>query len=716
MDQLFGIVERITFQNEENGFTVAKLKSPRKSDLVTIVGTFPGLQPGESLRCVGKWKVNASHGMQFEVETYHLEAPSDLIGIQKYLESGLIKGIGPKYAKRIVEAFGLQTLDILDTTPERLLSISGIGKKRAENIISCWQAQKLIRKVMLFLSRYQISPSYAQKLYKIYGDECIEVLQENPFVIAKQIPGIGFKKADAIAEKMGIAKTAFQRIDSAIEFLLLECAESGHTCFPKEKLLTKAAELLTIDPECIIERLLVLTAEGVIVEKNEEAGGNRIWLKGLHLCELGIARELKRIAEGRSPLRKIDTQRAIDWVEEKLRIKLAPQQKAGVASSCEEKIHILTGGPGTGKSTITKAILTITKTLTRGIILAAPTGRAAKRMQEITNYSASTIHSLLSYDFIQKKFRKNHDNPLECDLIIIDEASMIDTPLMYHLLKAIPSKARLIFVGDVNQLPSVGPGNVLKDLINSLIFPVTALTEIFRQAAGSQIITNAHRINRGEFPFLKPFPRSDFFFIKAETAEEVLNTVIDLVCVRLPKKYHFDPIEKIQVLSPMKRGKIGTQNLNLSLQEKLNPKNEPIFHGGARFAVGDKVMQMRNNYQKEIYNGDIGKILHIDREEQELTLSFDKKEILYTFYELDELSLAYATSIHKYQGSESPCIVIPIHTDHFMMLQRNLLYTGVTRGKKLVVLVGTPKAIAIAIANESADQRETGLCKELTQL
>lgn len=712
MEQLFGIIERITYHNEENGFTVAKLKSPRKANLVTIIGKFAGLQPGESIRCEGTWKVNASHGMQFEVDKYHIEAPADLIGIQKYLESGLIRGIGPKYAKRIVAAFGLQTLEILDESPERLKSIPGIGKKRSETIATCWQAQKLIRKVMLFLSRYEISPSYAQKLYKIYGENCIDVLQENPFVMAKQIHGVGFKKADAIAEKMGIDKKATQRIDSAIDYLLTEFAGLGNTCCPKEELIKKNVELLGIEEELIHERLTSLINEGTLFERKEEEK-HRVWSKGLYLCELGIARELKRLLETSSPLRQIAIEKALIWVQEKLKITLAEEQEKGVAKSCQEKIHILTGGPGTGKSTITKAILAITKQLTRKIILAAPTGRAAKRMQEITYFPASTIHSLLSYDFIQKKFRKNRDNPLDCDLIIIDEASMIDTSLMYNLLRAIPSSARVIFVGDIHQLPSVGPGNVLKDLIMSQKIPVTSLTEIFRQARGSQIIVNAHRINQGEFPYLKTFPNSDFFFVKAETSQDVLQTVLDLVAVRLPQKYGFDPIETIQVLSPMKRGTIGIENLNLTLQEKLNPQSDPLFYGGNRFACGDKVMQMRNNYQKEVYNGDIGRILGIDREEQEISVAFDGKRVVYLFYELEELSLAYATSIHKYQGSEAPCVVIPVHTDHFMMLQRNLLYTAVTRGKKRVVIVGTPQAIAIAIANDKADKRETGLQENL---
>lgn len=708
MEQLFGFIERITYHNNENGFTVAKLKAPRKNDLITLVGKFGSLQPGESVRCEGHWKINPSHGMQFEVEHCHMEAPADLVGIRKYLSSGLIKGIGPTYAKRIVEAFGLQTLEILDHHPEKLREIDGIGEKRTEKIIQCWQEQKTIREIMLFLSRYEISPTYAQKIYKVYGNECIEILKENPFAISKHIPGIGFKKADAIAEKMGISKDAIQRMDAGIEFLITESAGEGNTCISKQQLIKKAHELLENSPLHIEERIPILHESGALIEKLKKEEPY-IWTKGLYICEQGIVAEITRIKESRSSLRSIDTESALQWVEAHLKIQLAEAQKNAIKEACSEKVYIITGGPGTGKSTIIKSILAITKKLTRKIILAAPTGRAAKRMQEITYFQASTIHSLLSYDFIAKKFRFNRENPVDGDLIIIDEASMIDTPLMYHLLKAIPSHARLIFVGDVHQLPSVGPGQVLRDLIECQKIPLTTLTKIFRQASGSQIIVNAHRINQGEVPFLKNDRRSDFFFLLAESPQDVVSKILELVSERLPKSYHFDPIEHIQVLSPMKRGLIGTENLNLMLQDKLNPREEKIFYGGNRFSIHDKVMQIRNNYQKEIFNGDIGKIQQIDHESREIQVSFDGKLVPYSLDELDELTLAYATSIHKYQGSESPCVVIPIHSHHYPMLSRNLLYTGVTRGKKMVVIVGTPKAIGIAVSNEKAHKRETGL-------
>lgn len=708
MDHIFGYIERITFYNSDTGFTVARLKMPRKNELITLVGTLPALQPGESVRCLGHWKTNPSHGVQFEVKECTIEAPCDLLGIQKYLESGMVRGIGPVYAEKIIKEFGVKTLDVIDQNPEALLNIPGIGEKRVEKIKECWGSQKAIREVMIFLQKYEVSPAFAQKIYKLYGVEAIDRLKENPFELARKITGVGFKTADKIAMKMGFLKEASQRIDSGIEFVLQELASEGHTCYPIKEFLSLAETILEVPPTLIEERIHALCAEQRIVVAEEY-----IWHKGLYLCETGIAREIERIKAHSSRLRQIDTEKAIQWVQEKLHLELAEHQKLAVISALQEKILIITGGPGTGKSTITKAILAITKELTRSIILAAPTGKAAKRMSEITKKEASTIHSLLQYDFVASGFKRNKENPLECDLIIIDEASMIDTSLMYHLLKAIPNQARVIFVGDIHQLPSVGPGNVLKDMIDSESICVKMLTEIFRQARGSKIITNAHKINEGQFPDLKNEFKSDFFFVKAEEPEDVKAQILDLVRIRLPKKYHFDPIDDIQVLAPMKKGIIGTENLNLALQEVLNPNKDYLFQGGSRFATQDKVMQIRNDYNKEVYNGDIGRILKIDRNEHEVKVSFDGKEVIYPFHDLDNLVLAYTTSIHKYQGCECPCVVIPIHTTHFVMLHRNLLYTGVTRGKKLVVLVGIPKAIAIAVSNDEVKKRHTFLQEQL---
>ncbi len=705
MEQIFGFIERITFYNQENGFAVARLKAPKKNDLVTVVGIMPGVQPGERVRLQGIWKTNRSHGIQFEVKEYHIEAPNDVVGIQKYLESGMVKGIGPTYASRIVEMFKEKTLEVIDKTPELLFQVEGIGKKRVEKIQTCWQAQKKIREVMLFLQKYGVSPAFAHKIYRVYGEQTLEQIQENPYALAREIKGIGFKTADTIAEKLGFSKDSTQRIDAGIEYALLELADEGNTCYPSEKLCEVAEQMLGAP---IGDRLDILVTADRLVKAN-----GYVWLKRLWLCEQGIAREIRRLQAASCRIRTVDTQKAVQWVEEKLSIQLASQQQEAVKKALSEKLQIITGGPGTGKSTITKAILAITEKLTNEIFLAAPTGRAAKRMSEITGREAFTIHSLLQFDFSEKGFKRNRENPLACDLIIIDEASMIDTSLMYHLLKAIPNRARVLLVGDINQLPSVGPGNVLKDLIESRTIPVIELTEIFRQAAGSRIITNAHRINNGIFPDLSVEKNGDFFFLKAEQPEEVLEKIVHLVSKRLPKYYRLNPFEEIQVLSPMKRGIIGTENLNRVLQEALNPQSDALIYGGSRFGVGDKVMQVRNNYTKEIYNGDMGRIKKLNREEQELTISFDGHEVVYPFFDLDELVLGFATSVHKYQGSECPCVVIVVHTHHYTMLVRNLLYTAVTRGKKLVVLVGTGKAIAMSVAKDGVKKRFTGLTEFL---
>lgn len=716
VEEIVGYIERITFQNSENGYTVAQLKENKRSDLTCLVGSMPALQPGETVRCRGQWKNHLVHGRQFCVESYQVQAPADLIGIKKYLGSGLIKGIGPKYASRIVAKFDVETLNIIDKQPERLLEIEGLGKKRANSIANCWAEQRSIRDVMIFLQSHGVSPAFAQKVYKTYGNSSIEKVRENPFRLAKDIRGIGFKTADAIAQKLGIAKDSPARIDAGVEYALSECSDEGHVCYPLEALVKMAEEMLETSPEALEQSLSRLAQEGRIEIGEMLAEGKLarfVWLRPLFLAEVGICRQMARLRESPCYLRAVDTARALEWVQTHLNIKLAENQKQAVVQSLQEKVQVITGGPGTGKSTITKAILAITEKLTNKIVLAAPTGRAAKRMTEITGKKASTIHSLLEFDFSKGRFKKGFDNPIDCDLIVIDEASMIDTSLMYSLLKAIPNHARVVFVGDINQLPSVGPGNVLKDLIASRCLPVTVLNEIFRQAAGSRIITNAHLVNRGTFPDISNASESDFFFIEVETPENVLLNIITLVTQRLPKKYGFDPISGIQVLAPMRRGVIGTENLNAVLQEQLNPKGTPLVWGGKRFMLGDKVMQIRNDYTKDVFNGDIGTILSIDSDEHELVVQIDDKQVIYAFSDLDDLVLAYAVSIHKYQGSECPCIVMPIHTTHFKLLHRNLLYTGITRGKRLVVLVGTKKAIALAVKNDEVKRRYTGLQQAL---
>ncbi|MBA3236816.1 MAG: ATP-dependent RecD-like DNA helicase [Parachlamydiaceae bacterium] len=712
MDEIVGYIERITFQNPENGFTIAQLQENKKKALTCIVGTLPSLSPGETLRCQGKWKQHLVHGMQFEVERYKTEIPASIEGIKKYLGSGLIKGIGSTYAGRIVDKFGVDTLDIIEKEPQRLLEIPGFGKKKLEKITSCWSEQKSVREVMIFLQANGVTPSYAQKIYKIYGDKSIAKVQENPYRLARDVRGIGFKTADTIAQTMGIAKDSTQRIDAGIEFVLSELAGDGHVCYPHNEFLQAAEEILAVGQIAIAEQVVALEKESRIEVMDLVQAGvvtPFLWSKMLFAAEIGIARELKRLRDAECSLRKVDVIKALDWVQKRLNIELASHQKDAVSKALESKVQIITGGPGTGKSTITNAIMAITEQLSSKIVLAAPTGRAAKRMTEITGRKAQTIHSLLEFDFSNFGFKRKRENPLECDLIIVDEASMIDTSLMWSLLKAIPDHARLILVGDIYQLPSVGPGNVLKDIIGSKSIPVSMLTEIFRQAAGSRIIVNAHKINRGDFPDIRNLSDSDFYFIDAQTPEQVLNHIVTLVSQRLPLKYKFDPLEDIQVLAPMKKGEIGTENLNRVLQKVLNPDKEGIERWGTRFQIGDKVMQLRNNYKKNVFNGDIGKIVEMDQGEQMLLISFDEQMIEYEFDELDELALAYAVSIHKYQGSERKCVVIPVHTTHFKLLHRNLLYTAVTRGKQLVVLVGMTKALYIAVKNDEVKRRYSGL-------
>lgn len=710
MEEIYGFIDTIVFAEEENGFTVARLKEPKKKELTCIVGIMPSVQPGETIRCKGLWRIHPEHGQQFEVKSFELQVPSDLLGIQKYLESGMIKGIGPIYAERIVKLFGLNTLDVIDKKPDRLLEVAGIGEKRVEKIKTCWHEQQSIRDVMIFLRSHNVSPSFAQKIFRIYGKQSIEKVRSNPFRLAKDIHGVGFKTADLLAQGLGIAKDAKERVCAGIEHTLWELSQDGHVCYPIQGLVPKVEEKLTVSQVLITEGISLLIPDEIVKEEQ------MIWVKPLFLMEVGIARELMRLTEHPCRIRALLIDKALIWVQQKLSIDLAEEQFAAVANGLSKKILIITGGPGTGKSTITKAILTIIERVANQIVLAAPTGRAAKRMTEITGKKAVTIHSLLEMDFKIGKFKRNRENPICCDLLIVDEASMIDTQLMYNLLKAIPDDARVILIGDIDQLPSVGPGNVLKDLIASKTIPITELKKIFRQASGSLIVTNAHRINQGQFPDISYRPRSDFQFIEKEDPQEVLDTIVNLVVHQLPKAYRFHRFDDIQVLSPMKRGLIGSENLNVILQKNLNPSPTALHRMGRSFLVGDKVMQIRNNYEKEVYNGDIGKITEMDLTEQTLKVAFDSRIITYDFTEIDELVLAYAVSIHKYQGSECSCVIIPIHTSHFKMLYRNLLYTGLTRGKKRVIFVGTKKALAIAIRNEEVLKRHTGLKQAMQRL
>jgi len=715
--ELRGQVERITYTNEETGYTVARVRVRGQKDLVTVVGNLMAPTPGEILILKGLWTNHPTYGEQFKVVQYKKEVPATVYGIQKYLASGLIKGIGPIMAKRIVSRFGKDTLEVIENRIEELAQVEGIGKKRIEMIRRAWAEQKEIRDVMVFLQSHGVSSGYATKIFKQYGDQSIEVVKENPYRLATDIFGIGFVTADRIAQNLGFARDSELRAEAGILYVLNQLAEEGHVYYPYEELVRKCQEILQVERPIIVRALATVAAEGriIIEDLNEDIEEFRInnkavYLAKFHVCETGIARYLNKLLKAPKSIRKIDSEKALAWVQEKLSITLAPMQKQAIKCAAENKVIVITGGPGTGKTTIINAILKIFSVLDVRVLLAAPTGRAAKRMSEASSHEAKTIHRMLEYSLQKGGFQRNEENPLDCDVLIIDEASMIDTVLMYHLLKAVPSGATLILVGDVNQLPSVGPGNVLRDIIASGAVPVVQLSEIFRQAQHSLIIVNAHKINNGIMPSLKlPGPYSDFYFIEQEDPEEVLKIIIELVAERIPRRFKLDPVDGIQVLTPMHKGTVGVARLNTELQESLNPGNSGLLRGSKGLRVKDKVMQIRNNYDKEVFNGDMGRVRSIDLENQVVTISFDNRDVDYDFTELDEISLAYAVSVHKAQGSEYPAVVIPVLTQHYALLQRNLIYTAVTRARGLVVMVGTKKALAVAIKNNKTERRYTYL-------
>lgn len=721
MPIIYGFLERITYYNQENDFVVAKLQEKGKKELTTIVGNLSGINPGESLQLTGKWVNNKKFGEQFQVERFVVTVPATVNGIKKYLGSGLIKGIGPKMAERIVKKFALATLDIIEKRPERLSEVDGIGPKRIAMITSAWEEQKEIKEIMIFLQGHGVSATYSAKIYKQYGNRSIAVVKGNPYRLAQDIHGIGFITADKIAQNLGIDPNSLIRVKAGLIYVLNELTEEGHVFYPEGGLIHKAREILKVDQEMITQAITELFMEKEIFLEDINAAENykAVYLASFYVAETGIAQRLKGLKESFSNIRPINQEKAIEWVQKKLHIELAKKQKEAVVLALKSKVLIITGGPGTGKTTIITAILKIFQQLKLSILLAAPTGRAAKRMSEATGWEAKTIHRLLEYSPHKGGFKKGQDDPLEANVLIIDEASMVDTLLMYHLLKAIPSQAHLILLGDIDQLPSVGPGNVLKDIIDSGIFTVVRLTEIFRQAQKSMIVVNAHRVNQGEFPILKERDKkdaTDFYFISEEDPEIILDKIMILCGKRISERFGYHPIRDIQVLTPMHKGVIGASNLNIELQRKLNPDQFGITHGSRTFKLGDKVMQMTNNYDKEVFNGDIGWISRINQEDREVVIDFDGRLITYDYSELDEVVLAYAISVHKSQGSEYPVVIIPVTTQHYLLLQRNLIYTGITRARKMVVLIGTKKALAIAIKNNKPQLRFTHLSGRLRAL
>ena len=726
-----GVVERITYQNPENGYTVLKCAVKSYKELVTVIGSLLDVNVGSVLLIYGNWKVDSRYGRQFAAESWEETLPATVFGIEKYLGSGLIKGVGPKYAKKIVAQFGIETLEVIETDISRLQEVDGIGKKRIKMIRDSWERQKEIKNVMLFLQDHGVSTSFAAKIYRQYGNESLDKMKENPFQMADDIWGIGFKTADGIAQKLGFAKEAYVRLRSGIMYTLSNLADEGHVFAYQKQLIAKAAELLEAE-----ESSIVMTLDQMIMDKDlicetvdyntDQAEMKAIYLPAFYYAEAGVAGKLKRLAQAPAADRLwhalMDARQKtgneslsidVSKIQEKVHMEYDEIQADAIRKAAVSKVMVLTGGPGTGKTTTTQGIIAAYRSFGLKILLAAPTGRAAKRMTEATGLEAKTIHRLLECK-PPEGYQKNEDNPLEGDVLIIDECSMIDMILMNALLKAIPEGMRLILVGDIDQLPSVGAGNVLRDIIDSGVFPVVRLTRIFRQAQSSRIIMNAHAINEGKFPDISNGKNTDFFYIEKEDPEEAVQEIVRLVKNNLPR-YYKTPWNHIQVLTPMQKGIVGAANLNLALQEALNPQGDGLRRGGYLFRAGDKVMQIRNNYEKEIFNGDIGTVESVDLQERMLKVNFDQHIIEYEASELDELVHAYATTIHKAQGSEYPIVVMPVLMNHYVMLQRNLIYTGITRAKKVLVIVGTRKALSYAVRNVTVTKRNTFLKERLCE-
>jgi exodeoxyribonuclease V alpha subunit len=705
-EALAGLVERVTYQNAENGFCVVRVKARGHRDLVTVVGHAATISAGEWITASGDWVNDRTHGQQFKAQFLKTSQPTSIEGIEKYLASGMIRGIGPAYAKRLLRTFGEKVFDVIEATPDRLREVDGIGPARAASIIAAWAEQKAVREIMVFLHGHGVGTARAVRIFKTYGADAIQVMSENPYRLARDVRGIGFKTADAIAMKLGIEKTAMVRVRAGISYALTEAMDEGHCGLPTDELAPLAEKLLEVPQELIRTALDLELQEGTVVA--DQVGETPcVFLAGLHRAERAIAERLMGLANGKLPWPWIDPAKALPWVEQRIGLALAQSQVAAIRLALMSKVLVVTGGPGVGKTTIVNAILRILSAKEVRLLLCAPTGRAAKRMTEATGFEAKTIHRLLEVDPKGGGFKRGDDNPLDCDLLVVDETSMVDVMLMQALMKAVPNRAALLLVGDIDQLPSVGPGQVLADVISSGAVPVVRLIEVFRQAAHSRIITSAHRINQGSIPDLSPpESESDFYFVQADDPESAVGRIIELVKTRIPRRFGFDPIRDIQVLCPMNRGGVGARSLNIELQAALNPAGDrKVERFGWTFAPGDKVMQIENDYDKEVYNGDIGFVTGVAPEEGELTASFDERTVTYSFGELDTLVPAYAATIHKSQGSEYPAVVIPLMTQHYAMLQRNLLYTGVTRGKRLVVLVGQKKAVAIAVRNVSGRRR-----------
>jgi len=712
-EQIEGTVEGITYASDSGDYVVARFQPEAGGEKITIVGSMMSLRPGEHLRVAGQWITHKKFGRQFKVERFEVLVPTSVPGLIKYLGSGLIRGIGPELAKRIVKKFGADTLDVLNTAPERLQQVPGIGPKTYAKLIASWQKHAERREVMIFLEGHGLGPGLAGRVVEAYGASAISVIKANPYRLASDVSGIGFKTADSVARNMGFALDSPERVQAGVLFALEELAGDGHTCYAWQELVPAAAQLLGVD-HTLVETAAEALAQQKFIVVDDSLDGRPVYIRKLYLDELGVAERLALFARGRPPLGAINVDAALEWVQERQKVHLADSQRRALAHTLAAKLAVITGGPGVGKTTIINCIIPILRAKKLKIALAAPTGRAAKRLSEATNWNAATIHRMLKFNPRDAQFAFNESNPLDADAVIVDEASMIDINLMHHLVDAIPMHAMLVLVGDVDQLPPVGPGDALREIIDSGVAKVSRLEEVFRQARSSMIIVNAHRVNHGEMPLTRPLPEmlEDFYFVQANDTECIPDLIREMILVRLPRKFELNPRDDVQVLTPMHKGTVGAANLNAVLQECLNPPrpNAPFVQRGARsFRVADKVMQISNNYDKDVFNGDIGRVAEINRIDETLLVKFDNRPVEYDFDELGQLVHAYAISVHKSQGSEYPVVIIPIVTQHYVMLQRNLLYTAITRGKKLVIIVGTMKAVARAVRNDSISQRCTHL-------
>jgi exodeoxyribonuclease V alpha subunit len=735
MPTLEGTIERIVFRNDQTHYTVARLRpndSGRlfRSELTTLVGVLPGLTAGELVEVTGDWEAHPQHGRHLRVVSCNRHAPVTPEGLRRYLGSGVIKGIGPKTAERIVDRFGEQTLAILELEPDRLTEVRGVSAHKRDLLVRGWADQKGIRELMLFLQSYGVSPGLGAKIYRQYGDQAITVIRENPYQLEQDIYGVGFKTADALAVELGLPRDSLPRLMTGLKHTLSEAAGDGHCYLARDDLLARAAALLQVAPETLPPALDALRAEKeVFVEVTGAPDASppdeqRVYLAPFFYAENGSARRLRLVMRATSALPRVtdrEWQAVFAALERERGIHLADRQRDAVRQAYHAKVSILTGGPGTGKTTTVRALLDVLDRHGVRYALAAPTGRAAKRLTEATGRPAKTLHRLLEFLPSSNEFAYNESRPLPHQFVVLDEISMLDILLAYRLLKALAPETHLLLVGDADQLPSVGPGSVLRDLLASEAIPHTRLSELFRQAQASAIVVNAHRVNAGEVPDLRPDPRGDFFFLRAEDPAQAQRLVVDLVARRLPSRYALDPLADIQVLSPIYRGPAGVHALNEALQARLNPAPEaspPDGAAGARgLGLGDKVMQVRNNYDKGVYNGDVGRVVRVEPADNLLVVEFPEEagpiSVAYEPHELDELALAYCISIHRAQGSEYPCVVLPLLMQHYLLLQRNLLYTAMTRARRLCVVVGDPRALSRAVANDALAARNTALAERL---